>query len=297
MKIYFNREVVSGPWGGGNKLLSSLVDALSDRVTFDLTEDVDIIFCIDPRPNEQGLWYQDFLNHKVKFGSKIIQRVGDVGTHGKPQLTQLVKDSVVYSDICVFPSYWAFEYVGSLGNSVIIPNAPLDCFYEKRTERIDLNNPVRIVTHHWSDNIKKGFDLYSDFAKKKSSNIEFTYIGRYSNDYSLEGICHISPKDKNELKDILPTYDIYLTASEEEAGANHVLEAMAAGLPVLYRTHGGSITEYCSDYGLEYDSVDSLIEQVSNCVENYENYKTKTMKYNSRIDDVVEKYLRLFDNE
>ena len=43
MKIYFNREVVSGPWGGGNKLLSSLVDALSDRVTFDLTEDVDII--------------------------------------------------------------------------------------------------------------------------------------------------------------------------------------------------------------------------------------------------------------
>ena len=77
----------------------------------------------------------DFLNHKTKHGSKIIQRVGDVGTHGKPQLTQLVKDSVVYSDVCIFPSYWAFEYVGSLGNSVIVPNAPLDCFYELSYEK------------------------------------------------------------------------------------------------------------------------------------------------------------------
>ena len=36
MKIYFNRKPVSGPWGGGNKLLASLMDVLSDKATFDL---------------------------------------------------------------------------------------------------------------------------------------------------------------------------------------------------------------------------------------------------------------------
>ena len=40
------------------------------------------------------------------------------------------------------------------------------------------------------------------------------------------------------LVDVLPSYDIYLTASEEEAGANHVLESLAAGLPIVYRDTG-----------------------------------------------------------
>jgi len=291
MKIFFNQKPVSGPWGGGNKLLSSLVSSLADKVTFDLTDDVDIIFCMDPRPNHQGLWYQDYLNHKTKYGSKIVQRVGDVGTHGKPQLTQLIRDSVVYSDFCIFPSQWASDYIDDQMNSIIIPNAPLDCFYEDRTRRIIPNQPVRVVTHHWSDNIRKGFDLYSEFARTNPFDVEFTYIGRYSSDYNLQGINYIPPKDKSELKSILPTYDIYLTASEEEAGANHVLEAMASGLPVLYRDSGGSIVEYCSDYGLEYDSIDSLIRQLSKCIEDYEKYKMKVLNYNERIENVIERYL------
>ena len=104
MKIYFNRKPVSGPWGGGNKTLASLVSALDTRIVFDLDDDVDVIFCVDPRPNENGLGYQDFLNHKFYNGSKIIQRVGDVGTHGKPELTELVKQSIKYSDVCIFQS-------------------------------------------------------------------------------------------------------------------------------------------------------------------------------------------------
>ena len=66
MKVYFNRKPVSGPWGGGNKTVNSLVNRLHNNVVFDLEDDVDIIFCVDPRPNEDGLWYQDFLDHKVK---------------------------------------------------------------------------------------------------------------------------------------------------------------------------------------------------------------------------------------
>ncbi len=48
MKIYINREPVSGPWGGGNKTLQALIDRIKDegsQVTFDLSEsDIDIIF-------------------------------------------------------------------------------------------------------------------------------------------------------------------------------------------------------------------------------------------------------------
>ena len=109
MKVYINREPVSGPWGGGNKTVSRLVELLienKNKVVFDLKDsDIDIIFCFDPRPNSKGIWYKDFLDYVDKNrDTKIIQRVGDVGTHGKPDLTSLVRESVSHSDFLIFPS-------------------------------------------------------------------------------------------------------------------------------------------------------------------------------------------------
>ena len=304
MKIYFNRKPVSGPWGGGNKTVNSLVNRLHDNVVFNLEDDIDIIFCVDPRPNEDGLWYQDFLDHKVKFGSKIIQRVGDVGTHGKPELTDLVKQSIQYSDVCIFPSQWAMEYVGAShmglgGNSIVIPNAPLSDFYENRIKEVKPKKlPVRVVTHHWSDNEKKGFDIYSCFYEHVDKDYLFTYIGRYSNKHTRDGINCVEPKDTNDLKTILPAHDIYLTASKEEAGANHVLEAMACGLPVVYRTGGGSIDEYCSEeFGcVSYNNLDDLPAVLSDVVDNYDAYKKKVLTYERTNDDLVDEYLGVIDH-
>ena len=67
----------------------------------------------------------------------------------------------------------------------------------------------------------------------------------------------------------LPKYHIYLTASEEEAGANHVLEAAAAGLPIIYRNTGGSIVDYCHSMGEVYSSFDELIEKTKLMIDQY----------------------------
>ena len=70
-------------------------------------------------------------------------------------------------------------------NSIVILNAPLLDFYECRNERVTLNKNIRVVTHHWSDNIKKGFDIYSSFNDHVDvKKYLFTYIGRYSDKYS-----------------------------------------------------------------------------------------------------------------
>ena len=44
---------------------------------------------------------------------------------------------------------------------------------------------LKIVTHHWSANLMKGFDIYKDFddlIAKKLNDIEFTYIEIYQED-------------------------------------------------------------------------------------------------------------------
>lgn len=302
MKIYINREPVSGPWGGGNKTVTLLHEKCKKEfdVTTDITEsDIDLIFCIDPRPNPAGIWYQDFINYRNNINPrvKIIQRVGDVGSHSKPELTQLVKQTIQMSDFIIFPSDWARVYIGyEKKNYCIVPNRSSKVFFKNRSyAKKLLNEKIKIVTHHWSKNKKKGFDVYEalgKFIKENETSLEFTYIGRYPEDSKSEGIDVIRPQPDEKLSEMLPSFDIYMTASIEEAGANHVLEALAAGLPVVYRKGGGSIQEYCSQYGVEYDhSLQSLIEAITSVNKSYDLHKKLAMNYQESLDTSIDAYL------
>ena len=245
-KVYVNRRPVTGPWGGGNKTLSGIVDYLSD-----------------------------------------------IGSHGKPELTNLVSQTIRFSNFVIFPSDWARRAIQFKGkNYSIIENAPLSDFFENRSKNNIQDGKLKIVTHHWSNNKMKGFDIYEklgDYCLKNSS-VEFTYIGRYSEEFSKNGINVVEPKDVNFLKKELPKNHVYLTASMYEAGANHVLEGMAAGLPVVYRSSGGSINEYCSKYGIEFENFDDLIESIDNIRKNYYHFREKVATFSSNFDIKIKSY-------
>ena len=301
MKIYFNRRPVHGPWGGGSKVLTAIVDEclLRNHEVF-FEEDIhkqiefNILFCIDPRAN-QFVDYRHLLNHKLKFkNSKFIQRIGDLGTHGKPELLNALKQIVRFPDVIIFPSVWAKNYLNlESEKSIIIPNAPLKQFIVGRQNKI-LSKEFKIVSHHWSNNALKGFDIYKkldDYCviTNKSS---FTFVGRKPDDISLTN--YIPPQDVDGLVSILPKHDVYITASKQEAGANHVLEALALGLPVLYHKDGGSINEYCQDFGIAYETFEDLVDIIENKKEKLQDISNK-MVYRRSSKDMAEEYVNLFE--
>lgn len=270
MKIYFNRRPVDGPWGGGSKVLKSIVDECHKRGHSTLFEEqikfadtIDVLFCMDPRPSSL-VTFRDILNHKmINHQARIIQRVGDLGTHGKPELFDLVRQVSKFSDTIIFPSQWALNYLNDHSlRSFVIPNAP----HEKFTSRINesqldvLSSNVRIVTHHWSNNSMKGFEIYRSLdlliRQGHLKNREFTFIGRHPENITFDR--QIDPLDIDGLVNEIPKHNVYVTASKFEAGANHVLEAISLGLPVFYHKDGGSINEYCEKYGMQYESFDEL---------------------------------------
>ena len=304
MKIYINREPVKGPWGGGNKTVTMLINHLQAQghdVVYTLdTPDLDVLFCFDPRPNNFGEWYQHLLNYKAASPqTRIIQRVGDLGTHGKPKLTSLVKQSVKLSDFLIFPSEWAKEQSEFLGeNGKVIHNAPLSVFHKFKKESDLKKDKVELITHHWSDNPKKGFEIYKHLDENIiGDRFGLTYIGRLPSNFKFKNATYISATGDNEfLAKRMSNSDIYFTASEEEAGANHVLEGMASGLPVVYHKNGGSINNYCSNYGIGYDSAEDVLEKLELAIDNFDELKSDTLKYDNIIENVVSEYADIIAN-
>jgi glycosyltransferase involved in cell wall biosynthesis len=299
MKIFVNRKITTGPWGGGNKILTELVLAAKKQnhyICHELEPNIDILLCWDPRGNKESLFYADLLEYKKRYNCKIIQRVGDIGTHGKPHLTQLVKATIQFSDFIIFPSNWAQKTIGyEKSNFEIIQNAPRDVFFKYRQSRSKPEETIRLITHHWSTNEKKGFEFYKFIDSWIENNkVEFTYIGRTPPGFKFKNAKHLpATGDDDLIAKTLANHDIYLTASQEEAGANHVLEGLASALPIIFYNKGGSINEYCNTYGLDFSNQENFNQVFQELVENFNLYKSKAMEYNDNISDVAEKYMKI----
>lgn len=289
MRIYLNRRPVVGPWGGGNRFISELalqLKALHHDVTYELDDHSDVYVCFDPRPNSFGVSVDDFREiYRRCDGSKIVCRVGDLGTHGKPEIAHLWSELLGYAAKIVFPSGWARDYcrdvvmsrhashIDNHNVSTIIANGADERFIIAHSLRTEHDGLTNVITHHWSDNPMKGFNVYDGLSR--SAAVDFTYVGRTIVPFKH----HIPPCDVPEIIKHLSAADVYLTASKAEAGANHVLEAMALGLPVVYSCYGGSIVEYCYGRGIEYDgTVEGALEAIAACRGNvYPRYTRSTV--------------------
>lgn len=305
MKIYFNRRPVQGPWGGGSKVLSSIVEESLNRnhqIYFEeeifSQNDLDIIVCVDPRSNSK-ISFEDLLKYKREYGTKLVQRIGDLGTHGKPELFELLKKSTIFADALIFPSHWAKNFFNPPQGSknFVIENAPLKKFLEQKDYEKSLSydkKQINVVTHHWSDNFNKGFEIYKNFDEycSTSNRFKFTYIGRKPSGIHFSN--HLLPMDVDDLIEELPKHQVYLTASRQEAGANHVLEALALNIPVLYHSDGGSIVEYCKNYGYVYDSLEELIEILETSLHLLKE-TFLDMRYTRNSNDMAKEYVDLFE--
>jgi glycosyltransferase involved in cell wall biosynthesis len=303
LKFYINRKPKIGPWGGGVKTVNLLVDAIraaGHDVVFSLNaSNIDVIFCMDPRPNDLGEWYGHFLQYRKMHGAKIVQRVGDIGTHSKPELTQLVRETIPLSDSVLYISQWAADTIGASNpNQEVIDLAPPKCFYDHRTTRESASFPMRVVTHHWSDNPKKGGALYKKFDDfiGLTKEFEFTFIGRLAEQFQLKHSTLVEPIGALELSELLPQYDVYLTASIEEAGGNHSVEAMACGLPIVYHDAGGGVANFCCNIGEGYRTFEEMLTKLRKTKNNYRDLKNRVLGYNRTLENVCEQYVRAMES-
>ena len=266
MKILINRKPIDGPWGGGNLLVSALCAGLKARghnVTHNLENDIDLIFMQDPRYSDLGISINEIIKYKNHFpNTKIVHRVNECDARkGTLDMDDLLLACSRHTDLTVFVSKWMKNYHLEKGwkckkSSVIYNGVNKEHFCESK-QKID-NSKVNIVTHHWSNNRMKGFDVYEAIDRFVDNHPEFTfsYIGRELGTFKNAKI--VSPLHGAELGKELSKYDVYVSGSLFDPGPNHILESIASGIPTYVISKGGGSVEFAGkDH--TFDSIEDLI--------------------------------------
>jgi len=301
MKVFFNRIPRHEPYGGGSHFVTAMVsflEAQNCEVVFHLEDDLDLIFMIDPRPGDIGYSVNHIYSYKQQNPSvKILHRINEndarKNTDGMDDM--LLKSSTI-ADRVIFISQWLQKYFlqkGFNGDSKVIYNGcNLDHFYPKQKKRKD--GKIKLVTHHWSDNWLKGFDLYTQIDKylleNPEANFEFTYVGRYNSSYQPQATNLIEPLHGQKLGDELRKHDIYVTASRREPCGMHHVEGAASGLPVIYHSDCGGINELCEKHGEEYTTFEDFLSCVDKISHNLDHYQQLIDYTNIGIKKCCESY-------
>ena len=233
-------------------------------LTDDLEDDYDVLFV-----NSFVVSAADILKAKRSHpGLRVIQRVdGSTRAYGRQDASDSEQTRVnLLADLTIFQSQYSKfstrrKYKVIPGNGPVIFN-PVDCeLFHPGTDMLPPGQNTRVCSISFSTNPKKGTWHIGALAEA-NSDVEFVLCGHFPKLPDLSNIVlmgHLSPVD---LAEVLRSCHIFLHLAENDPCPNVVIEALASGLPVLFKPSGGTpelvgpcgypVTEKSFRYGLEY---------------------------------------------
>ncbi len=250
------------PYGGGNQFLLALVGELErrglrvERNTVSATTRACLL-------NSYNFDF-DRLRALRRRGCRMVHRVdGPIGIYrGADDGTdaRIAAINAELADATVFQSAYSLDKHAELGlelrSPTVIHNAVDPAIFHPG-ERPPLGGRrLRIVSVSWSDNPNKGGETYRWLDERLDrARFEYTFVGRI--DLPLPRGTTVPPVPSAEVAERLRAHDVLLTASLHESCPNHVLEALACGLPVLY-ADSGATGELVGDAGFPFDDRSQL---------------------------------------
>ena len=265
--VAINLRPRAGSWGGANQWTSQVVRWLEYngwRVVFDLRRVPDAVIMTHTGLSSHTAFGADEVEAlKVKNpGVPCLHRINDNDIRKESgEMDLLLERSSRVADHTVFVSEWLRDYHASKWfdisspHSVITPGADPRFFHPLGGARLEPGSPLRLVTHHWSHNWNKGFDVYRDIddliAGRLRGKFELWVIGRWPEKLEWKSARTIGPASGEELAGLLRQCHGYVSASRFEPGAMHVAEGLQCGLPLLYHKDSGGTVEQGRKYGME----------------------------------------------
>jgi glycosyltransferase involved in cell wall biosynthesis len=254
-------EYAPPPSGGGNQFVRALVGELEKR---GLAVEQNRISggtasCLFNSFNFDLARLRRFARDDVRLVHRVDGPIGvyrgfDDGTDAR-----IASMNAALAQATVCQSRFSLDAHARLGialvEPLVIPNATDAAIFHPPAEHEPLGGrPARVVAMSWSDNPRKGVDVLRRLgARVDPAHFELTFVGPVP--ASLEGWKLVGPLDSQELADLLRGQDCYVAPSLDDPCSNALLEALACGLPALFRRSGGH-PELVGDGGVGFDGPD-----------------------------------------
>lgn len=286
-RVALNMRPRRGPYGGGNQWANQMQRALERAgyaVQFTLDERVDCVLGTHAGINGPlSFSYEDVLRMKARNPRlRCIQRINDNDVRkGTSEMDAHLAACSRAADHVVFVSEWLRDhhagswFDASRPHSVIRNGAEPSEFHPIGGREWKRAEPLRLVTHHWSDNRAKGFDVYGRIdemiAEGVLNDVELWVIGRWPAGMKWRAARTFPPASGAALAALLRQCHVYVTASRFEPGAMHPVEGLQCGLPLLYHRDSGGTVEIGRRYGLEL--TDDLAADLRAIRDRYEEFR------------------------
>ncbi|MFA7342782.1 MAG: hypothetical protein WC003_00630 [Terrimicrobiaceae bacterium] len=308
--VALNMRWRRGPYGGGNQWVGQVQPSLERcgyRTVSKLDNRVDCVLGTHVGlGGELSISFEEVLKAKESNPRlRCIQRINDNDIRkGTDKMDAFLARCNRAADHTVFVSEWLRDYHAerwfdvSRPHSVIHNGADPAVFHPVGSARWVPGTPFRLVTHHWSDNMAKGFDVYAGIdsliAEGRLPGVELWVIGRWPGSLAWRAARTWPACSGHSLARLLRQCHAAVTASRHEPGAMHPVESLQCGLPLLYHPDTGGTVELGRRFGVMISG--GLREAVLSLMDQYEGLRARVIEGAPDGDLMCRAYRRIIEH-
>ena len=243
--------------------LAAYLRALGIPYTRDLAEDYDILFVNSWTISHRTVRQVKHSRPEVRVVQRVDGSGWDYGRRDNADERQAWVNLQV--DLTIFQSLYSrystmqkFPVIGLDGP--VIYNPVDTVLYTPHGPRYELEGNIRVATVKNSANPFKGEkELYQ--IAQQCQDVDFYLMGCFENMPSLPNLHYLGFLDRDQVSVAFRSCHVFLNLSRNDPCPNVVLEALASGLPVLYKESGG-VPELVGKCGLPV-TVESFRQQLT----------------------------------
>jgi len=284
------------PTGGGHQFLRALLAEFERR---GLTVEIDTLspgttVCLLNSFNFDFRRLRRFARDDVRFVHRVDGPISTYRGFDDGTDERIAEINAALAAATVVQSRYSLDAHLRLGIELVEPhlisNTVDPAVFHPPDEREPIDGRrVRVIASSWSDNPNKGGDVLSWLdAHLDHERFELTFAGRTGD--TFEHVRVLGPIATEPLAAELRRNDIYLAPSQNDPCSNALLEALASGLPAVYRASGGH-PELVGDAGIPFDEPDEAADALDRLVGELEDRRSAIRL--ASIGDVADGYLEV----
>ncbi|HUZ81676.1 MAG TPA: glycosyltransferase family 4 protein [Gaiellaceae bacterium] len=229
-------------------------------------------------------------------GARMVHRVGAVTTlyRGYDDGTdrRVADINQRYADATIAISHATIEMYRRIGIELVAPRVIYNgvdhtIFHPRGRAPFDRSRKTRLVAVSWSGNPRKGGPVYRWLESQLDwDRYELTFVGNTHE--SFERVRHVPPLGSRELAVLLREQDVFVTATQDDAYSNALVEALSCGLPAVYLDSGGS-REAVKEAGFAFSDRDEIPRLLERLRDEYE--QRQAMIDMPTLEEITDQYL------